>query len=99
MGYVEKVEPLIRDLEPIPSLGILFSETTRDYLRDARRFRSSMIGGDFLPSLLASMEILSGTLYPVELLPSEDLQDDSLSSFDLVVLPETEALSEQNARR
>ena len=94
MSYVEKVEPLIRDLEPIPSLGILFSETTRDYLRDTRRFESSMIGRDFLPSLLGSMEILSGTQYPVELLPSEDLQN-SLSSYDLVVLPETEALSEQ----
>jgi hypothetical protein len=95
MGYVEKVEPLTRDLEPIPCLGILFSETTRDYLRDVRRFRSSMIGGDFLPSLLACMEILSGTQYPVELLPSGDLQAGSLSSFDLAVLPETEALSEK----
>ena len=95
MGYVEKVEPLIRDLEPVLSLGILFSETTRDYLRDARRFRSSMIGEDFLPSLLASMEILSGTQYPLDLLPSGDLRAGSLSKFDLVVLPETEALSAQ----
>lgn len=94
MGFVEKVEPLIRDLEPIPCLGILFSETTRDYLRDAQRFRSSMYGGDLLPSLLASMEILTGTQYPVEFLHSEDLQAGTLSSFDLVVLPETEALSE-----
>jgi hypothetical protein len=35
MGYVEKVEPLVQDLEPITSLGILFSETTRDHLRAA----------------------------------------------------------------
>ena len=95
MGYVEKVEPLIRDLEPVLSLGILFSETTRDYLRDARRFRSSMIGEDFLPSLLASMELLSGTQYPLEVVPSGDFEAASLSSFDLVVLPETEALSAQ----
>jgi hypothetical protein len=94
MGYVEKVEPLIRNLEPIPSLGVLLSETTRDYLRDVRRFRSSMIGGDFLPGLLASLEILCGTQYPVELVSSADLFNGSLSRFDLVVLPETEALSD-----
>lgn len=94
MEYVEKVEPLICGLKPIPCLGILFSETTRDYLLAVGRFRSSMIGLDFLPSLLASMEILSGTGYPVEVVPSGDLQSGSASDFDLIVLPETEALSQ-----
>ena len=69
-GYVEKVEPHLHDLEPITSLGILFSETTRNHLRDEKRFVSSMVGIDFLPSLLGCTEIMARTQYPVEFLPS-----------------------------
>jgi hypothetical protein len=92
-GYVEKVEPLLRNLEPITSLGVLFSEATRDHLRDQRRFCSSMIGGNFIPSLTGCTEIMTGTQYPVEMLPSADLQKGSLERFDLIALPEAEALS------
>lgn len=93
-GYVEQVEPLLHNLEPITSLGILFSETTRNHLRDEKRFVSSMVGIDFLPSLLGCTEIMTRTQYPVEFLPSADLQGSSLPEFDLIVLPETEALSD-----
>jgi hypothetical protein len=74
MGYVEKVEPLIQNLEPITSLGILFSETTRDHLRAQQRNQDSFIGLEFLPSLLGCTETLTRTQYPVEFLPSSDLQ-------------------------
>ncbi len=97
-GYVEKVEPLVHNLEPVTSLGILFSETTRNYLRDAKRFVSSMVGIDFLPSLLGCTEIMARTQYPVDFLPSADLQTASLSQFDLIALPETEALSDADCR-
>lgn len=97
-GYVEKVEPLVHNLEPVTSLGILFSENTRNYLRDAKRFVSSMVGIDFLPSLLGCTEIMAGTQYPMDFLPSADLQTASLSEFDLIALPETEALSDADCR-
>jgi len=92
-GYVERVEPLLRDLEPISSLAVLFSETTRDHLRDVRKFVSSMVGGDFLPSLKGCTELLTRTQYPVEFLPSADLQAGGLARFDLIALPEADALS------
>lgn len=93
-GYVEKVEPLLRNLQPITSLGILFSEATRDHLRDERRFCSTMSGGEFTPSLMGCAESLTDTQYPVEMLPSADLQKGSLARFDLIALPEAEALSD-----
>jgi hypothetical protein len=98
MGYVEKVEPHIQDMEPITSVGILFSETTRDHLRAQQRNQDSFIGLDFLPSLLGCTETLTRTQYPVEFLPSSDLQSGSLSRFDLLVLPETEALSDADCQ-
>ena len=98
MGYVEEVEPHIQDLEPITSLGILFSETTRDHLRAQQRNQSSFIGLDFLPSLLGCTEALTRTQYPVDFLPSADLQAGSLSHFELIVLPETEALSDEDCQ-
>lgn len=92
-GHIEQIEPHLGHLTPLPSIGIFFSQTTRDFLRDTGRFRSSMIGGDFLPSLLGCVEILTQTGYPVDF-ASSTLAADSLSRFDLIVLPETEALSD-----
>jgi len=97
-GYVEKVEPLIQNLEPIPSVGILFSETTRDVLRAQQRNQDSFIGQEFLPSLLGCAETVTRAQYPVDFLPSSDLQAGGLSRFDLIVLPETEALSDADCR-
>jgi hypothetical protein len=97
-GYVEKAEPLLRDLDPISSLAVLFSEATRDHLRDEHRFFASVTKGDFTPSISACTEILAHTQYPVEMLPSADLQAGSLSRFDLIALPETDALSDADCQ-
>lgn len=92
--HVQKTEPLLRDLEPISSLGIVFSEATRDHLRAERKFTASFVGGDFIPSIMGCAEILTQGHYPVEILPSWDLQSKSISGFDLIALPETDALSD-----
>jgi hypothetical protein len=92
--YVQRTEPQLRDLEPVASLGIFFSEATRDHLRAERKFTASFGGGDFIPSVMGCAELLTQTHYPVEILPSWDLQPKSLSRFDLIVLPETDALSD-----
>ena len=97
-GYVEKVEPLLRDLQPITSLAILFSGATRDHLLATHKFTSSMVGGKFLPSLEGCTELLARTQYPLEILPSEDLPGGNLARFDLIALPETDALSEADCR-
>ncbi len=48
----------------------------------------------FSPACSGCTEIMTRTQYPVEFLPSADLQAGSLPEFDLIVLPETEALSD-----
>ncbi len=96
--YVMKTEPHLHDLEAIPSLGVLFSEATRDELRAQRRFYASLSGGEFVPSLMGSTEVLTQTQYPVDILPSWDLRPDFLSKFDLIVLPETEALADSECQ-
>jgi hypothetical protein len=93
-GNVEKAEQFLKNLEPITSLGIVFSEATRDHLRAERKFTASFGGGDFIPSILGCAEILTRAQYPVEIVPSWGLQADSLSRFDLIALPETDALSD-----
>jgi hypothetical protein len=90
-GYVEKTEQFLKNLEPITSLGIVFSEATRDHLRAELK---STGGGDFAPSILGCTEILTRAQYPVEIVPPWDLKAESLSRFDLIALPETEALSD-----
>jgi hypothetical protein len=93
-NYVKRVEPFLHHLEPVTSLGILFSEATRDHLRAERKLTASFAGGDFVPSIVNCAEILSGTHYPIEIVPTWKLEPGSLSRFDLIALPETDALSE-----
>jgi hypothetical protein len=91
--YVQKTETLLRDLKPVASLGIVFSEATRDHLRAERKL-TEPFWVDFTRSIIGCAEILTQTHYPIEILPSLGLSSDSLLRFDLVALPETDALSE-----
>ena len=95
---VEKAELLLKNLEPITSLGIVFSEATRDHLRAERKFTASFEGGGFIPSILGCAEIFTRAQYPVEIVPSWTLHADSLSRFDLIALPETDALADADGQ-
>ena len=97
-GDVVKAEQFLKNLEPITSLGILFSEATRDHLRAERKFTASFEGGGFIPSILGCAEIFTRAQYPVEIVPSSGLQADSLSRFDLIALPETDALADSDGQ-
>jgi len=95
---VKKVEGLLKDLEPITSLGVVFSEPTRDYLQAVRKGSLSFLAGNFHPSILGSVELCSRTQYPVEVLPNWRLTPEVLADFDLIVLPEVESLSDAEGR-
>ena len=85
--YIAQVEPFLKNLKPITSLGIYFSEATRDHLAAQRSsgLRDSIIG---------CLEILTRTQYPVGIIPPHRLNPDDLQHYDLIVLPETDAMSE-----
>lgn len=92
-GLVEKVEPLLQHLEPITSLGVLFSEATKDSL--ATRKREVHIGPqDFRDSIIGCLEILARTQYPTGIIPDRELNSDHLQRYDLIALPECDALSD-----
>ena len=73
-GYVEKVEPLIHNLEPITSLGILFSETTRDHLRDEQKIRIVYRAWISSQASWAAPKYWRALNIPVEFLPSADFR-------------------------
>ncbi len=91
--YTRQVEPLIQNLKPITSLGVFFSEATRDHLAAQRR-PSSLGLGDFRESIGGCLEIFGRTNYPVGVIPPWQLSPDALGQYDLIALPETDALSE-----
>lgn len=97
-AYVEKTEPLLQSLQPITSLGILFSEATRDHLRAQRKIDANLQGDNFTSSIVNSSEILTQTQYPVEIVPSWEQRADFLAQFELIVAPETDALSESEGQ-
>jgi hypothetical protein len=82
----------------------VFSEPTQEYLKAAatRRPGASFLGGQFkdsiTDSIIGSVETLTKSLYPVEVLPPWRLTPEVLSGFDMVVLPETDVLVEAQAK-
>ena len=98
--YIGQVEPFLHNLEPITSLGIFFSEATRDYLA-AQRLPGRPVGfGSTLlhDSIVGCLEILARTQYPVGIVPPHRLNPDDLQHYDLIVLPETDGMSEAEGR-
>ncbi len=95
---VNKVEVHLQNLEPILSLGMVFSEPTRDYLQAERKGSLSFAAGGFQRSIIGCAELLTRSQYPVEVIPQWRLNPEYLSQFDMVALPEVESLSETEAQ-
>ena len=91
--YTRQLEPILRDLKPITSLGVFFSEATRDHLA-AQRKPTELGLDDFGASIRGCVEILSRTRYPLGVIPPWEVNTTTLGQYDLITLPETEALSE-----
>jgi hypothetical protein len=98
--YIGQVEPFLQNLKPITSLGIFFSEATRDHLA-AQRLPGGPFGlggAELRDSIVGCLEILTRTQYPVGIIPPHRLNPDDLQRYDLIVLPETDAMSEVEGR-
>ncbi len=94
MEDVEKVEGLLQDLEPVASLGVLFSEATLAQQRAEDQLSLTFVPGPFVKSISGCLEILAQTQYPLDVLPPWRLSPDALANFQMLVLPETDVLTE-----
>jgi hypothetical protein len=91
--YIGQVEPFLQNLEPITSLGIFFSEATREHLAAER---PPAIG--FSDSIIGCCELVARTQYPIGIIPPQRLNSDDLRHYDMIILPETDAMSEAEGR-
>lgn len=89
---LRNVDCLMKDLEPVCGTVLLFSESTRDETCIQRRPM------DFRHSTLNALELMTYSGRPVEGVPEFRFQPDYLKRFELLVLPETEVLSDQQAQ-
>ncbi len=79
------------DLQPLSSIAMLYSESTRDELDAEKR------PVDFRHSTLGALEILTYAGRPVESLAEFRLEKKALEEFQVLVLPEVEVLSSTQA--
>ena len=88
---LRNVDCLMKGLEPVCSTAMLYSESTRDEMCIQKRPM------DFRESTLSALEALTYAGRPVEGIPEFRLTADYLDRFELLVLPETEVLSQEQA--
>lgn len=98
--YVGQVEPFLQNLEPITSLGIFFSEATREHLVTQRlpELPADFGSTELHDSIVGCFEILTRTQYPVGIISPQRLKSEDLQGYDAIILPETDAMSEDEAR-
>jgi hypothetical protein len=85
------VDCLLKDLQPLTSTGMLYGTSTGRELDTQKRpvdFRSSNVG---------ALETLTYAGRPVESIPEFQLTPEEMKSFEALVLPEVEVLSDKQA--
>jgi hypothetical protein len=88
---VRNVDALLDGVEPVTSVAVLYSQDTRASLAVEKRPL------DFRRSIVGALETVTFAGRPVESLPEFRLTANDLKQFDLLVLPEVEAMSDQQA--
>jgi hypothetical protein len=96
--HVAGVDPFFQELKPITSLGVYFSESTRDYLFADRRPVTPSGPTGLIKSVQGCLELLTRSGYPVGVIPSKRVDGGLLAKYDLICLPETDSLSEYEGR-
>jgi hypothetical protein len=86
---VRNVDALLEGIEPVYSVAMLYSESTREELASQKR------PVDFRHSTVGALEILTFSGRPVESFPEFRLTPEMLSQFEMLVLPEVEVLSDE----
>ena len=79
------------DLKPLLSTAMLYSNATR------REFEANKRPYDFKRSTLGALETLTFAGRPVESVPDSKLKPELLDQFEVLVLPEVSALSDEHA--
>jgi len=79
------------DLKPLLSTAMLYSDATR------KEFEANKRPYDFRRSTLGALETLTFAGRPVESLPDFKLKQEILKQFEVLVLPEVSALSDEQA--
>ncbi len=88
---VRQVDSLLGDIQPVYSTAMFYSEATREEADAQKRPL------DFNHSTLGALETLTYAGRPVESLPGFRLTPEMLRNFELLVLPEVDALSDAHA--
>ena len=88
---VRNVDCLLPGLEPVYSGAVLYSEATRT------EFDMEKHPVDFRNSILGALENLVYSGRPAESIPEFRLTPELLTKFELLVLPETEVISDHHA--
>lgn len=89
---LRNVDCLMRGLEPVYSAAMFFSDSTRERLDVQKRPL------DFRYSTLNALESLTYSGRPLEAIPEFRLVPGHLDRFELLVLPEVEVLSNEQAQ-
>ena len=79
------------DLKPLLSTAMLYSNSTR------REFEANKKPYDFRRSTLGALETMTFAGRPVESLPDSKLKPEILNQFEVLVLPEVSAMSDEQA--
>jgi hypothetical protein len=88
---IRNVDCLLEGAEPVLSTAVLYSEPTRTELAGQKRPQ------DFRSSVLGALETMTYSGRPVESIPEFRLTSSELKNFELLVLPEVEVLSDEQA--
>ena len=86
---IEKIQPHLRDRDPVAGVAILYSERTQFYDHAGDRHQLAMRG---------AMEAAVQSQYPSDILPDWKLTPENLGRYKLVVLPEASCLSDAHAK-
>jgi hypothetical protein len=87
---VRNIDCLLEGIEPVPSSAMLYSELTRQ-VTDMRKRPL-----DFRRSTMGALEVMTYSGRPVESLPEFRVKPELLASFDTLVLPEVEVLTDES---
>jgi hypothetical protein len=87
---VRNMDALLDGAEPVLSAAVLYSNSTREELAGEKRPQ------DFRASVLGALETLTYSGRPVESIPEFRLTPQELKNFEVLVLPEVEALKDEH---
>ena len=101
-GEVKKFEHLLRNRDPVKEVAILFSEQTRLYGLDQIQFQPGRHGRlddtSYTEAVAGAINAAALTKYPWEVVPEWKLTQEELAHCRALILPNVNALSDQQTQ-